>query len=162
MIRALALISVSLIVFLVPDASSDGNFLNNSKGKNFGLRADLCFDAKAPTCHSYFVQNVSNAEVARTTIRVRNTLKDDDGNVVCRRGKDDVVKVDLSAHYRFRARLDTRCTYYVRFKLETCKGDNDATLKPFFLNLAREQLDDPTIVLTGKCDVFIKFDEVET
>ena len=162
MIRALALISASFVVFFAPVAMSDGNFLNNSKGKNYGLRADLCFDKKAATCHSYFLQNRSNAIVEKTFIRTRTSLRDENGNEVCRRGKDEVVRTNLSGSDRFRARLDTRCTYYIRFRLGTCSGKNDVTLEPFFLDLAKKQFDDPTFALRGKCDVYIEVGEVHT
>lgn len=162
MIRALVLISVSFLVFLTPGAASQLDFLDKSKGKNYGLRADFCSDKDAATCHSFFLQNTSNAIVEKTTIRVRNTRKDDGGNVVCKRGKDDVVRTNLSSFDRFRARLDTRCTYYVRFRLGTCDGNNDMTFHPGELKDALNTYKDPTIVLAGKCDVYVKFDEVKT
>lgn len=61
MIRALALILASLTFLLGVDASK--NPLNKSKGKAHGLRADLCVDEHHENCHSFFLQNRSNAIV---------------------------------------------------------------------------------------------------
>ena len=160
MIRALALISASLIVLCTTLAVSAEDMFGNSRGKNFGLRADLCFDKRAATCHAFYLQNRSNGIVEKTTIRTRNSLKDDDGNEVCRRGKDEVVRTDLTGNDRFRARLDTRCTYYIRFRMGTCDGNNDTTLHPGELNAAFSEFKDPTIALLGKCNVHIELKNV--
>ena len=162
MIRALALISASFIVFFSTLAVSAEDLFGNSRGKNYGLRADLCFDKHAPTCHSFYLQNRSNAVVEKTTIRTRTSLEDENGNEVCRRGKDEVVRTNLSGNDRFRARLDTRCAYYIRFRLGTCDGNNDKTFSAKELSDAFNDFKDPTIALRGKCDVYIEIDEVWT
>lgn len=154
MIKAFVLISVLALAPSVALAQS---------GKALGWRADLCFDRDAPECTHIYLQNVSNAIVGRTIIRVLNDVYDEEGNHVCEKGKDEVVRTNLSRDDHFRARVDTRCDHYIRFKLNTCGGGkNTTTMRASELKTLIDDLENrAAVVLYNRCKPKVHFHKVQ-
>ncbi|MEO1303818.1 MAG: hypothetical protein AAFV37_02490 [Pseudomonadota bacterium] len=153
MIRALALISASLIVLFSANAGP---------GKGLGMRANMCSKDAFKHCRQFWIQNYSNAIVSRTIIRMKENADGVRNPRVCRSEKEEIVRTNLSDGDRFKVLLDTRCTYLIRFRLGTCSGDNDNSFDPEDLKAALVEFKKPTIALKGDCDVKVIMEELKT